>query len=926
MRGGGVFLVATMALTLVATFPQSSYAELATADETSRVCQNWLSYNVYHDGTWAEALEPKIAEVQELRDGDRLLAYCYTISPSGSVVVPVLKELPPVKASSQEFDLDVSQTVGMPQLLREVLADRFDRYIKRYGSLEVSQPTEGPVLFGRINRQEWDRYLASAEEFAAQMAEGRSTRGQVGPLLTTAWHQGSPYNDLCPMGDGGQTVTGCVATAMAQLMRYWLWPSAGQDSHSYWWDGDDSCGGSTSGMELSAFFYDLYDWDNMPDSCYGGCTTAEQQALAELSYECGVAVEMDYGHCGSSSLLEDAVYALETYFSYAPGMQTRHRWQHSASSWFNLVVAEINLGRPLLYTIYMHMMVCDGWRDATGQNQYHMNYGWGGSYNGWYTVDQLYCQGAGCDPMEESLLRYIRPYGAANDVCVNAIEIGDGTTYGSTAFTTNDGSASCGYSSTSPDVWYSYTAEATGTLHIDTCGSSYNTVLSIHTGCPGTSANELACNDNDDYCGSGSQQSAISLETTPATTYIIRVSGYNGIAGDFKLNVHGPSDTYPPDPDPMSFVTTPHATSASDVSMTASTASDIDSPPVSYYFEFVDVQIPGGHDSGWQEEDTGYADSGLMTNCLYGYHVRARDSLGNETQPSETYNVATFIETPQSAPIVMTADTTVDLATTETFTNLTWNQSGLYFDCTTPGGDGGINEWIQTTWTMATGLTPDTQYTFRFKARNQDGVETDWSPERTRRTKAAVPSAPVLTNVTCDSVDIAIGADINPEYTTYAIQCTQTDPTDANWEGMYIDAGGNPGVDPVYQTATDWAGTTVLGLAEETTYTFAAHAKNGLGITTDPGPEAFITTPPCSAIECADLPDPAVCMGDVNSDGEVTPTDVGLVKYWYGDTDPANLCYYDINCDGTIDPVDVGLVKYWYGVCDAEDPPPCWAE
>jgi hypothetical protein len=53
---------------------------------------------------------------------------------------------------------------------------------------------------------------------------------------------------------------------------------------------------------------------------------------------------------------------------------------------------------------------------------------------------------------------------------------------------------------------------------------------------------------------------------------------------------------------------------------------------------------------------------------------------------------------------------------------------------------------------------------------------------------------------------------------------------------------------------------------------------------------------------------------------------VGLVKYWYGDTDPANLCYYDINCDGTIDPVDVGLVKYWYGVCDAEDPPPCWAE
>jgi hypothetical protein len=520
------------------------------------------------------------------------------------------------------------------------------------------------------------------------------------------------------------------------------------------------------------------------------------------------------------------------------------------------------------------------------------------------------------------------PAQAVNDDCENYLEISDGSYTNSTALATNDGSASCGLSDTAPDVWYVYTPNAGGILEIDTCGSAYNTVLSIHTFCPGTDANELECNDDDDSCGAGSLQSAISMPVTVGTPYLIRVAGYDGDSGDFTLNVTGPYDDTPPTPDPMYFDVMPTALSETSVTMTATTATDADTGPVEYYFEFVNVQVPGGHDSGWQSS-TDYVDSGLLTNVLYGYTTRAHDSVipePNETAPSDVATVATFIETPQTSPTVLAAVTTATLSTSESFTNLTWNQSGLYFDCTTPGGDGGINEWIQTTSDTATDLTPDTQYTFRFKARNQDGVETDWSPERTRRTRAAVPSAPILTDVTCESVDIAIGDDINPEYTTYGIQCTQTDPIDANWEGMYVDAGGNPSVEPVYQTAADWAGTTVLGLAEETTYAFAAHAKSGAGITTDPGPEAFITTPPCSAIQCADLPDPGVCKGDANGDGQVTPADVGLVKYWYGDTDPVNLCYYDINCDGVIDPADVGLVKFWYGVCDVDDPPPCWAE
>jgi hypothetical protein len=846
MRSGVVALGAAGIVVFALLTPQSAVAELATAEEASQVCQNWLSYVVFHDGTWAGSAEPRVAEVRELLAGDMLLAHVYTISPSGSVVVPVLKELPPVKASSQDWPVEVDQTEGIAQLLRDILEDRFRLFIETYGSLDAVQPAEGRVLLDPINRSEWERYLLSSAEFAKQLGEGRSTRAQVGPMLTSSWHQGSPYNIACPMGDGGRTVVGCVATAMTQIMKYWEWPPSGIGSHSYYWWGDDSCGGSTSGQQLSADFSDSYDWANMPNNCDSGCDSAEQSALAELSYEAGVSVEMDYGACGSGAYMDDCMNAMENHFRYTPGMQERFRSSYSATSWFNLIVDEIDAGRPMLYGIHRHAIVCDGWRDTGGLNQYHMNYGWGGSYNGWYTVDNLHCDWEGCNPMVESLIRYIEPLGEPNDNCEEATPVENGTYSGSTADTNNDGSASCGNSSSSPDVWYVFMATANGTLDIDTCGSSFNTVLSIHSYCPGTTSNELACND--DSCG---QQSAISLAVTVGNPYIIRVSGSNGASGDFVLNVDGPVDTYPPEPNPTTWAGEPWAVTTTDIAMSVTPSSDAGSPPVEYYFEFVEIQMPGGHDSGWQSSNF-YVDGGLFTNRVYGYTARVRDSADNETEPAPLRTAATFIETPESAPVVMTYDTTAVLMTTESFTNLTYGQSGLYFDCISSGGDGGINEWIQETSDTATGLTPDTEYTFRFKARNQDAVETDWSPEATWRTKAAVPSAPVLSNPSCYTMDVAIGSDINPSHTTYAIRCSGSSPWDANWDGMHVDASGNPSVDPVYQTKADWGITTIQGLHDTMTYTFEVTARNLSGIVTDPGPEASLMTDNCSEPTCDD--------------------------------------------------------------------------
>jgi hypothetical protein len=133
----------------------------------------------------------------------------------------------------------------------------------------------------------------------------------------------------------------------------------------------------------------------MQDSCFEGCTQVQQDAVAELCFEVGVAFEMIYGHCGSGAMLDRAIEALPAFFRYDPSIDEELRGSHSAESWFAIIQEEINNGRPMLYGFRSsassgHAIVCDGWRDTGGENQYHMNYGWGGGpYNAWYALDEL---------------------------------------------------------------------------------------------------------------------------------------------------------------------------------------------------------------------------------------------------------------------------------------------------------------------------------------------------------------------------------------------------------------------------------------------------------------------------------------------------------------------------------------------------------
>ncbi len=407
-----LMVFAVLALSLCVSIAPDVQAERATQVEMDRVCQNWLSYMVYQRGAWGGETRPKITQVDEIVQGDTVLARCFSIAPRGYVVVPILKELPPIKAYSEKDGLEVDQTNGFPQLLREVLLHRIRLYVKTYGSLDAVQPPTGDVLLGREHKAEWREFLTSQQEFRTGLKQGElpALRG-AGPLLRTSWHQNAPYNSLCPMGDlARQCLVGCVATAAAQIMKYWNWPPSGTGSHTYWWDGDQSCGGNVGGGWLSADFSDPYDWQQMPDSCDFGCPAQDSAALAELCYEVGVAFEMDYGVCSSGANTADALLVYPTYFLYDNSIDREDRDQHSAQTWFDLIKTEVNQSRPMQYKIIGHSIVCDGWRDTGYAHHYHINYGWGGSHTTWFAIDNIY---GSEDPMEEYLVRNIMPQAVA---------------------------------------------------------------------------------------------------------------------------------------------------------------------------------------------------------------------------------------------------------------------------------------------------------------------------------------------------------------------------------------------------------------------------------------------------------------------------------------------------------------------------------
>ncbi len=226
---------------------------------------------------------------------------------------------------------------------------------------------------------------ASWEKWQQPSKSHKNTKPSVEPLLTSKWDQGKQYNYYCPQdkdGVNGRAITGCVATAMAQLMYYFRFPEKGSGSYTYTHD--------VYG-EISADFESaVYDYSSMTDK-----PTNINPAISLLMSHCGVAVDMQYGPASSGMRNHKAAYALKTNFNFSP--QTQYVFRDSTDlNWDSLIVSHLDNKIPLYYAgwkvpdIDGHGFICDGYQvDSDDNYYYHFNFGWSGSSDGYFYTDTL---------------------------------------------------------------------------------------------------------------------------------------------------------------------------------------------------------------------------------------------------------------------------------------------------------------------------------------------------------------------------------------------------------------------------------------------------------------------------------------------------------------------------------------------------------
>lgn len=314
--------------------------------------------------------------------------------PKGYIIVSLRKELAPVKVCSETSDLEPASEEGMSQLIKDCMERIINRIEKEVGPIHSARTQDVSKILEVDYSTSWAQLNKNADIFEKELSSGVTKmnyqEGEI--LLTTRWHQGDPYNRDCPAPSAGDDCTesrclvGCVATAAAQIMRYWHWPPYG----------------------TGRGYDDPYDWVNMPDEVGGTSPTAQINAVAELCHEIGIAVGMDYcggDDCQSSIPTENIEPVYEGPYRYSDSCCKLDRDDYTAEGWFNEVKIQLNNNQPIQYKVVGHSIVADGWRVMGSAMQYHMNYGWNDSHTAWYTIDTLHLG----DPDEEYMMVNIFP-------------------------------------------------------------------------------------------------------------------------------------------------------------------------------------------------------------------------------------------------------------------------------------------------------------------------------------------------------------------------------------------------------------------------------------------------------------------------------------------------------------------------------------
>ena len=307
----------------------------------------------------------ELAFTQYQIDNTTPAVFVFNSTDEGFVLVSAKDDARAVLGYSDEGTFDAN---NIPENMQFWLQMYADELAKAKGErLEVK---------GKVNRREvkGERREAVAESYPT-----------IAPILgNTVWGQGKPFNNKCPQINGERAVTGCVATAMSQIMYAHKYPTKGTGSHSYTTE--------TKKLNVSANFGNTtYDWDNMTPDYNKSYTSAQADAVATLMFHAGVAADMDYTVDGSGAVSSIALAAMTEYFGYNKSINILPKDFMKEEDILQEVASDLQAGRPVYvsgHTVNLegHAFVCDGMQS---DGYLHINWGWNGGANGYFALSAL---------------------------------------------------------------------------------------------------------------------------------------------------------------------------------------------------------------------------------------------------------------------------------------------------------------------------------------------------------------------------------------------------------------------------------------------------------------------------------------------------------------------------------------------------------
>jgi len=342
-----------------------SFAQYCDIVQAEKVAENTITERF--NGISKVKSDYKIINSLTYKYNDTEVLHIFNLAPQGFVIISAEQSTEPIVAFSTESEF-------IPENINSSVAV----WLKNYAA-QIEFDIKNNIQASVEIQNKWDRLSKNPNDF-----EVKSQIRAIAPMLTTKWDQGRYFNTQCPAdpaGTDGHVVVGCVATALGQLMNYFRYPTTGTGSYGY--EHPDY-----GWLEVN-FAEQNYNYDQMPAT-----PTDYNDDMARLLYNIGVSVDMNYGPDGSGMYNHKGAYTLRTYFGY--NTETTYYFRDSVDAefnWTDTLIMHLDQNIPLYYAgwsdydfIMGHAFILDGYSDET---HYHINWGWSGSQDGYFMIDDL---------------------------------------------------------------------------------------------------------------------------------------------------------------------------------------------------------------------------------------------------------------------------------------------------------------------------------------------------------------------------------------------------------------------------------------------------------------------------------------------------------------------------------------------------------